>query len=187
MNGCANAGPTLLAAELIARVIAQLPLDPRGLHGLGHWALVLDNGLRLARITGADTRVVELFALFHDSRRLNENADPEHGPRGALLAEQLRGSDFSLADPPFALLLAACQLHTVAPTFDNVTVQTCFDADRLDLARTGRIVDPHRLCTEAAKDSRMIEWATRQSLEGIVPDNPLGQALRALPICGESR
>jgi HD superfamily phosphodiesterase len=44
----------------------------------------------ISETTGANRKVVELFALFHDSCWLNES--DEHGPRGALLAESLRGT-----------------------------------------------------------------------------------------------
>jgi uncharacterized protein len=170
----------LLATELILSITQQLPINWRGLHGLAHWARVYENGLRLAGRTGADTRVVELFALFHDSRRLNEHTDPEHGPRGAMLAEQLRGSLFQMEDNLFQLLLAACRLHTTARTHEDITVQTCFDADRLDLARVGKTVDPQLLCTEAAKDPRTIAWATGQSTAGTVPANILGKVLLSI-------
>ena len=169
-----------LSNTLITGIISQLAINPHGIHGLGHWARVYANGLKLAAATGADTRVVELFALFHDSRRLNENSDPEHGPRGAMLAAQLRGALLPMDNDSFQLLLTACRLHTIARTHEDITVQTCFDADRLDLARTGKTVDPHFLCTEAAKDPKIIAWATAQSIAGIVPDNILGRALRAI-------
>jgi uncharacterized protein len=170
----------LLATELILTITQQLPINRLGLHGLAHWARVYENGLRLAERTGASPEVVALFALFHDSRRLTEHADPEHGPRGAILAEQLRGSLFQVEDNLFQLLLAACRLHTTARTHEDITVQTCFDADRLDLARVGKTVDPQLLCTEAAKDPRTIAWATEQSTAGIVPDNILGKVLLSI-------
>jgi uncharacterized protein len=142
---------------------------------------VLDNGLRLAEQTGADRLVVEYFALFHDSRRLNEGADPQHGPRGAELAERLhREGRFRMDEQSLQLLLTACRLHTAARTHEDVTVRTCFDADRLDLARIGKTVNPDYLCTEAAKDLATITWATERSVTGFVPDNLLGKVLRAL-------
>lgn len=167
--------------QLLAAIIKQVAINPHGIHGLSHWARVYDNGLRLAAETGADRQVVELFAFFHDSRRLDDQADPEHGPRGALLAEQFhRDGLFRLADEPLQLLLTACRLHTAARTHEDVTVRTCFDADRLDLARIGKTVDPDYLCTEVAKEHATIVWASERSLTGFVPDNILGQALRAL-------
>lgn len=167
--------------ELVTAIIDQMALDPRGLHGLAHWARVYDNGLRLAAATGADRRVVELFALFHDSRRLTEQADPDHGPRGALLAEQFhRDGLLVLDEQPLQLLLIACRLHTEARTHDDATVRTCFDADRLDLARIGKTVNPDYLCTEAARNPVCIAWATERSRHGYVPDNIVGQTLRIL-------
>jgi len=37
----------------------------------------------IGRATGADLLVVELFAFLHDSRRLNEYKDPDHGSKTA--------------------------------------------------------------------------------------------------------
>jgi uncharacterized protein len=172
---------TTMTSKLLAAIISQMATNPRGLHGLSHWARVHDNGLRLAAETGADRRVVELFALLHDSRRLTDRADPDHGPRGAALAEQYhRDGLLLLDDAPLRLLLTACRLHTAARTHDDVTVRTCFDADRLDLARAGKTVDPAFLCTDAGRDPACIAWASERSREGIVPDNIIGQTLRAL-------
>ena len=60
--------------------MTQYKLDPQGLHGLPHWERVLQNGLRLAEHTGADSTVITLFALFHDACRENEWKDKNHGP-----------------------------------------------------------------------------------------------------------
>ncbi|MCL2458096.1 MAG: hypothetical protein FWF31_04470 [Desulfobulbus sp.] len=166
---------------LLETIIGQMATNPHGLHGLSHWARVYDNGLRLAAETGADRQVVELFALFHDSRRLTEQADPDHGPRGAMLAEYYHHKGLlRLDEERLRLLLTACRLHTAARTHDDATVRTCFDADRLDLARTGTTVDPDFLCTDAAKDPHLITWASERSLASNVPDNIIGQALRSL-------
>src|SRR5262249_15481936 len=75
-----------------------------GHHRVAHWARVLENGGRLAEQTGADLEVVQLFAVLHDSRRVNEGSDPEHGPRAAEFARALRGRLFDLPDRQFALL-----------------------------------------------------------------------------------
>ena len=105
---------------------------------------------------------------------MNENIDPEYGPRGALLAESWRGKYYNLSDEEFDLLFTACSLHTKAKTHVDRTIQTCFDTDRLDLGRIGKIPDPKFLCTEAAKDLNTIEWATQRSISGHIPDNLLG-------------
>lgn len=133
----------------------QLPID--GDHGLVHWARVLENGVRLAEAIGADVEVVTLFALFHDSRRESECWDQDHGQRGALFAESLRGRLVHLDDPRFDLLFEACRLHTDGLTSGEPTLLACWDADRLDLGRVGITPDPNRLCTKAAR--KLLPWA----------------------------
>lgn len=165
----------MINIELIQAVKNQFEVDWNGLHGVGHWARVYDNGLHLAQSTGANTNVVRLFAVFHDSRRFTDGRDMEHGPRGAQLARLYRGKYFELPDDEFDLLYTACSLHTRATTHADSTVRTCFDADRLDLARAGKTPDPKLLCTGAARDPKTIQWATQRSLTGFVPDNILGR------------
>jgi uncharacterized protein len=61
------------------------------------------------------------------------------------------------------LLALACEQHSEGRVQGDVTVLTCWDADRLDLGRVGQRPDPRRLCTAAAHDPRLIEWAFRRS------------------------
>ncbi len=119
---------------LIELLRDRFALDWHGIHGIAHWLRVRDNGLRLAALTGARADVVGLFAVFHDSRRMNDGHDPEHGARGAALARSLAGSAFELAPGDLELLMAACRGHSDGLTAGDVTVLTCWDADRLDLA-----------------------------------------------------
>lgn len=151
-----------ILAEVVRRVLAQYTLDPAGTHGVGHWARVLENGRRLARTTGANLQVVELFAVLHDSCRFNEGRDQDHGIRGADLAHSMNGDVFHLDEEDAHDLYVACSYHTGGRTDGNETVLTCWDADRLDLARVGIWPDPDRLCTEAARKSDVLDWATRR-------------------------
>jgi uncharacterized protein len=145
-----------------------LPLG--GDHGVAHWARVLTNGLRLAEETAANVEVVALFAVLHDSRRINEVTDPQHGPRAARFAVRLRGTVFELNDHEFRLLYRACEGHTHERTHPDITIQTCWDSDRLDLGRVGITPHPSRLCTEAAKNPETIKWADGRASLGVVPD-----------------
>ncbi len=61
------------------------------------------------------------------------------------------------------LLVTACRDHSDGFTRADVTVQTCWDADRLDLGRVGMRPDPGRLCTEAAREPGGIEDAYQRS------------------------
>jgi uncharacterized protein len=90
-------------AAIVAEILTGYPLPARGFHGVVHWARVLENGLKLAESTGARVAVVQLFAVFHDSRRENDGTDPEHGRRGADLAATLRGRLFDLPDADFMI------------------------------------------------------------------------------------
>ena len=144
-----------------------LPLD--GDHGIGHWARVLENGLRLAEFTGANVEVVRLFAILHDSQRLNESTDPDHGPRAAEFAADLRGSLIDLPDHEFRLLHRACAGHTHERTHPDITIQTCWDADRLDLGRVGVVPHPNRLCTDAARSKEVLKWADGRAGFRVVP------------------
>jgi uncharacterized protein len=160
-----------LKIPLILHAILEeyvLPWD--GDHGIAHWARVLVNGLRLAEETGADVEVVSLFAVLHDSRRVNEVTDPDHGPRAAEFSRTLRGRFFDLADPEFRLLHRACAGHTHERTHPDMTIQTCWDADRLDLGRVGITPHPSRLCTEAARRAETIKWADGRATFGVVPE-----------------
>ena len=167
----------IISNELILAIKDQLQINWSGIHGVSHWARVYENGLHLAESTGANNQVVQLFAVFHDSRRYNESWDPEHGPRGAYLAESMRGKYFELPDDEFDLLFTACSLHTKAKMHVDKTIQACFDADRLDLGRVGKTLDPKLLCTAAARELKTIEWAMQRSLSGYIPDNVLGRVL----------
>jgi len=149
-------------AAILRAVLDGYALPVRGHHGAGHWARVFDNGERLAAATGADAEVVALFALFHDARRWNEAWDPGHGHRGAEFASTLRGSLVHLDPARFDLLYEACRLHTDGETEADLTLQACWDADRLDLGRVG--IRPRRelLCTDAAR--ALLPWANERAV-----------------------
>lgn len=149
---------------LLTAIKLQYQLELDGIHGLPHWERVRENGLRLAGHTGARADVVELFAYFHDACRHNNGRDPQHGERGADLARNLVGSFFALDLAGLNLLVDACTGHTRGETVAEITVATCWDADRLDLARVGKTPRPERLCTDAARNPEIIAWALGRSL-----------------------
>lgn len=154
-------------AAILAEILRGYTLPVRGFHGVVHWARVLENGLRIADANGADREVVNLFALFHDSRRVNENRDDGHGLRGGELARALRGTLVHLDDARFGLLFEACRLHTDGLTTGDPTLQACWDADRLDLGRVGITPDPQRLCTDVAR--QLLRWAHSRAIDDFEP------------------
>ncbi len=141
----------VITPELIFVIRRKYDLDWFGAHGVRHWARVRKFGLQLASVTGARTDVVELFSFLHDSCRHEDGHDPDHGRRAVEFATQLRGLGLELDDDGFALLCEAMEYHSEGHLGADVTVQTCWDADRLDLGRVGIQPEPHKVCTDAAR------------------------------------
>jgi len=165
---------TIITMNLLFKIREQYRLNWHGTHGMIHWNRVWENGIRLAEQEGVNVKVVQLFSVFHDSQRMNEGKDPNHGKRGAELAVKLR-EYLPLNDDEFSLLNTACTFHTSTRTHYEITVQACFDSDRLDLGRVGITPDALFLCTPMAKMSENIDWALRRSLENNkLPENPFG-------------
>ena len=118
------------------------------LHGLVHWKQVERNGLLLAEKTGADIVVVRLFSLFHDSKRANDGKDIVHGSRGADFAKAcFEEHRFEITQEQFDKLYHACKFHTTEHRSGDATIDTCYDADRLDLGRVGIQPDPMKMAT----------------------------------------
>jgi uncharacterized protein len=154
----------VITPELLKLLREDYWLNWQGIHGYPHWLRVCENGLRLAEMTGANTTVVELFAFIHDICRRNDGADPGHGQRAAEYAAELPYVHALLSGKELDLLRYACAYHTNGRTQAELTIQVCWDADRLDLGRIGIRPDPQRLCTPQASQPEIIEWAYRRSL-----------------------
>ena len=120
------------------------------IHGIKHWKTVERNAHYLASFNNADKEVLSYFAYFHDCMRKNEARDKGHGPRGAAFAKKHRDL-IPLNDIQFKQLTDACKGHTYGKRPECVTINTCWDADRLDLLRVGTIPDADRLYNEEAK------------------------------------
>ena len=104
--------------------------------------------------------------MLHDTQRRNERRDPSHGRRAARYAQSLRDVWFDLSDKEIELLTEALKYHSDSYTEADITVQVCWDADRLDLGRVGIKPAPHRLCTASAKSVDVSEAAYERSVEG---------------------
>jgi uncharacterized protein len=127
--------------RLESLVVGQFREEAGGVHGVAHWRRVEQHGLWLASRMEVDVLVVRLFAWFHDAKRENDYTDPDHdhGKRGGEFARSLRGELFDLEDAAMEKLVYACTWHTDRDFTDDLTIGTCWDADRLDLGRVGAI------------------------------------------------
>ncbi len=152
-----------VSAEVLHTILRGYELNPMGIHGLPHWGRVFENGRRVARGSGADSRVVDLFALFHDARRKNEYHDAGHGARGAALARELRSDLAPVSDRQLELLCEACEHHTDGVKHPDPTIGACWDSDRLDLWRVGITPVGAYLSTEVARNSDTLVWAEARS------------------------
>ena len=155
----------VLSQDLLQHLLEQFPLGYSIIHGRDHWMRVLYNGRMLARETGANLNVVELFAIIHDCQRDNDNYDLEHGRRAAEYVYEIRNSWLDINDREIELLVEACKYHSDGIIDADITIQTCWDSDRLDLGRVGIKPLPDRLCTVVAKRSEVIEAAYRRSID----------------------
>ena len=150
---------TIDYGKLLQTLTRSFALGANSIHGPSHWKRVEEIGVLLAPNCGADLTVVKLFALFHDSCRMNDGEDPDHGKLGANLAETMRGTHFTLDDTRFESLKFACIWHTSGKVSKDPTIGACWDADRLDLPRCGIWPDPKFLSTVMAKNPKTISWA----------------------------
>ena len=122
---------------LLDAVLGQLRINRHGVHGPSHWARVLHHGLAIGGEVGANLLVVELFSFLHDSQRWNEYEDKKHGERAADYAASMNHRFFELTGSELDMLMQAIRSHSDGGIETCPTIQTCWDADRLDLGRVG--------------------------------------------------
>jgi uncharacterized protein len=149
-NGPENL-PLFDRSGLLKAVLAQFRISRHGVHGPSHWARVRSHAFTVGKATGADLLVVELFAFLHDSQRENEWIDPNHGSRAAEYASSLNRIFFDLNGDQLDMLCLAVRGHSDGGIHPDATIQTCWDADRLDLGRVGTKPKARYLSVEGAK------------------------------------
>ena len=134
---------------LLAMIRSEFKLDWQGIHGASHWARVLHHGKNIGQWRQADLLVVELFGFLHDSCRWSDGKDQLHGERAAEFAHDIHGDYFQLSNLQLDYLCYALRYHSGGEVSTNATIQTCWDADRLDLGRVGIVPSPLYLSQEA--------------------------------------
>ncbi|MCP3850071.1 MAG: hypothetical protein GY694_07530 [Gammaproteobacteria bacterium] len=153
----------MISQQLIQIIQQTFQLDWKGVHGVSHWARVRINGLLIARQNGANQRVVELFAFLHDVKREADFGDPEHGERAAVFIGSLSDELLGIEQSEKQLLMLACRDHSKGKVDGDVTIRTCWDADRLDLGRGGLRPDTKKLCTNVARQADFFEQAYQRA------------------------
>lgn len=153
----------MISRELIALLKQTFQLNLQGIHGVPHWARVRVNGLLIARQNGANQRVIELFSFLHDVKREADFNDPDHGKRAAEFIHSLGNELLAINTIEKELLMTACADHSKGFVNADITIQTCWDADRLDLGRGGLRPDTKKLCTDIARQPDFFEQAYRRA------------------------
>ena len=146
--------------SLLDVIVGQLKINKEGIHGTSHWARVRHHGLTVRKERDADLLVIELFAVLHDSQRENEWRDPLHGTRAADFAVSLNSVYYDLNSSQLDKLCYAMTLHSDGHVHADATIQSCWDADRLDLGRADIYASEKFLSTEATKHiASAYEWS----------------------------
>ena len=162
----------MISKELLILLKHTFKLNWKGIHGVSHWARVRLNGLLIAQQNGANQRVVELFAFLHDIKREDDFNDPQHGERAAEFIQTIPNELLGINEAEKELLMLACSDHSKGFVDGDVTVRTCWDADRLDLGRAGQRPNTKKLCTQEAKVPEFFEQAYQRAIyQHRVPSN----------------
>ncbi len=135
-------------------------LDYNSIHGFNHSRNVKKIGNYLASKTGADKEVINCFSYLHDIGRQTEAEEPGHGEKSATLVNKyFNKEELKLSAEQYDKLIKAISNHDSSNgQSDDITTQTCWDADRLDLWRLNIIPDPDLLFTDIAKEDTTLDW-----------------------------
>jgi uncharacterized protein len=138
--------------KLIAYAQSVFSCGESSIHGLTHWNHVDDSAQLICQNSDSDLAVVRFFAFLHDSCRLDDGADLDHGPRAADSLVALPSELVVLDTDQMGLLEYAIRHHTDGRTSDDLTIGACWDSDRLDLGRVGMIPDAVYMSTEPGRE-----------------------------------
>ena len=121
------------------------------------------------------SRSVQLFAVFHDSCRVNEGYDDGHGERGGDLAFELRYKLFVLSYEEFDLLYEACAGHT-----DGTDGRPCHDSEIAGMPTAwagwvGICPHPGNSARQTVKRPEILKWADGRACFEVVPDFVKGE------------
>jgi uncharacterized protein len=153
------AGVTMIASRCAPFVLHEshtLNVLQSRLHGLDHWFRVWQNAQLLSgKGTNADLEVVGLYALFHDSMRVNDGLDSGRGYNLWERINQRLDLGRFLSQRQNEQLFEACAEHSNGLRSMDPTIAVCWDADRLDLHRKGVWPDARFMSTQDSIDLTM--------------------------------
>ena len=125
--------------DLLSEIISNFELDLVGIHGIDHWLRVAFNG----------------YTLHTLMNEIDVDVTGEW-------IKQNRKKIF-LCDDQIEKLIEACTYHTIEIFSSDITIQACWDADRLDIGRCKPYIDRDFLGTPLAKMPTVMAEAMRRS------------------------
>ena len=98
--------------KIIERIRQETLVFPNSVYGESHWKRVAEFGQFIAKREGLNSRLILLFAYFHDCQRHSDGTDPEHGPRAVEYVKTFELRDLGISDEDRKKLMFACRHHT---------------------------------------------------------------------------
>jgi len=116
-------------------------------HGTRHWTNVFTNAYHIIENSPEVHNQLEeyllgafLFALFHDSKRKDEGLDLLHGYKGgAYFLEMVIKHNIEISPTIQTKIYRAITNHSTEIKSGISIISVCYDADRFDLFRVGKI------------------------------------------------
>lgn len=105
----------------------------------------------IAAELGEDLLPVVVGGFLHDCARTHDGGGRGHAIDSAILAAWLLGRFYPELDGDRRRICDAISWHADGKTTDDQLAACIWDADRLDLKRLNRIIDPRYLSTDIAK------------------------------------
>ena len=127
--------------DLISDVMSVATHRRSPIHGELHWRAVSQAGIEIAKLNGGRTEIAMAFGLIHDSQRLCDDWDPEHGLRAAKWASKSKRLLDLIGKDGRDIVAAAARDHEKGKVTQDRNIGTCWDADRINLWRVGLM--PH--------------------------------------------
>lgn len=144
-------------------------------HGVSHLMSVAATAARIAHATGEDVMSATVGGFLHDCARQNDGNGEGHARESAQMARSIIVKHFGELD--VNRICSAIADHAAGKTTADGLAAAIWDADRLDLARLGIVVDPAYLSTALAR--RLLRF---RRLHGYTCRGPLvsldGEGLR---------
>jgi len=133
-------------------------------HGEKHWQAVASQGLKIAEMCNLGQRgkaAAALFGLFHDSRRVNDGWDPDHGCMASdAFWTWEEATSHGLPEVLVDDIRQSLVFHDDGRTTKNLIIGLGWDADRSTLDRVGITPDfSYFSCVPAENFDAFIESA----------------------------